>query len=74
MTTTPDAFVDTPAHWGSDVDEEAMVASISDALDAPDAPSTLTIPLAVTPVAPAVTDTDAMIARSRAGRMVARSP
>ena len=71
VTTTPDAFVDTPAHWGSDVDAEAMVASISDALDAPDAPSTMTIPLVVTPVAPAVTDTDAMIARSRAGRMVA---
>ena len=49
VTTTPDAFVDTPAHWGSDVDEEAMLASISDALDAPDAPSTMTIPLVVAP-------------------------
>jgi vancomycin resistance protein YoaR len=71
VTTTTDGYGDTPATWGSDVDEAAMVASISDALASPDAPSTLTMPLAVTPVAPAVTDVDAMIARSRADRIVA---
>ena len=48
-----------------------MTSTISDALAAPDAPSTLAVPLAVTPIAPSVTDTDAMIARSRADRMIA---
>ncbi len=71
VTPTADGYQETPAVWGRDVDENAMVASISQALAAPDAPSTLTLPLAVTPVAPAVTDVDAMIARSRADRMVA---
>jgi vancomycin resistance protein YoaR len=66
-----DAFVDTPAQWGRDVDQAAMVAAITEALAAPDAPAALTIPLEVVPVAPAVTDVDAMIARSRANRMIA---
>jgi vancomycin resistance protein YoaR len=71
VTTTPDGYANTPAAWGRDVDQAAMVASISDALDSPDAPATLSMPLAVTPVAPTVTDVDAMIARSRADRMIA---
>lgn len=66
-----DGFSDTPALWGRDVDQAAMVAAISDALASPDAPAALTIPLEVAPVAPAVTDVDAMIARSRANRMIA---
>ncbi len=71
VTSGPTGFVDTPALWGRDVDEAAMVASISEALASPDAPAALTIPLAVVPVAPVVTDVDAMIARSRANRMIA---
>jgi vancomycin resistance protein YoaR len=66
-----DGFIDTPALWGRDVDQAAMVAAISDALASADAPAALTIPLGVAPVAPAVTDVDAMIARSRANRMIA---
>ena len=64
-------FIDTPALWGRDVDQAAMIAAISEALASPDAPAALTIPLEVAPVAPAVTDVDAMIARSRANRMTA---
>ncbi len=71
ITTTLDGFTDTPAVWGRKVDEAVMVASISDALASPDAPATQTMPLAVTPVAPAITDIDAMIARSRGSRMIA---
>lgn len=68
--TGPDAFAETPAVWGRDVNEAAMAATITTALSPTDAPAQLTLPLAVDPVAPAVTDTDAMIARSRAGRIV----
>jgi vancomycin resistance protein YoaR len=71
VTSGPTGFVDTPAVWGRDVNEAAMVASISQALASPDAPAALTIPLSVVPVAPTVTDVDAMIARSRANRMIA---
>jgi vancomycin resistance protein YoaR len=64
-------YLETAAVWGRGVDQAAMVASISKALSSPDAPSELSIPLAVVPVAPTVTDVDAMIARSRADRMIA---
>jgi vancomycin resistance protein YoaR len=71
VTTTPAAFVTTASQTGSDVDEDAMLATISEALAVPDAPATLSIPLAVQPVAPQVTDAEATVARLRAGRMVA---
>jgi vancomycin resistance protein YoaR len=71
VTSGPAGFVDTPAVWGRDVDEAAMVATITQALNPPDAPAALTIPLAVVRVAPAVTDVDAVIARVRADRMIA---
>ncbi len=71
VTTGTTDYEDTPAVWGRLVDQAAMTSTISDALAAPDAPSTLAVPLAVTPIAPSVTDTDAMIARSRADRMIA---
>ena len=71
VTPATDGFIDTPAQWGREVDQAAMVATISDALASPDAPAALAIPLEVAPVAPAVTDVDAMIARSRANRMIA---
>ena len=71
VTASSTGMVDTAAVWGRTVDVPAMTSSISAALAAPDAPSTLSIPLAVVPVAPAVTDVDATIARSRANRMVA---
>jgi len=71
VATTPDGYAETPAAWGRDVDQAAMVASISDALAAADAPATMTMPLAVTPVSPAITDVDATVARSRADRMIA---
>ena len=64
-------FIDTPAVWGRNVDQAAMIAAITEALASPDAPAALSIPLTVAPVAPAVTDVDAMIARSRANRMTA---
>jgi len=68
--TGPDAFTETSAAWGRDVNEAAMAAAISTALGPTDAPAQLAMSLAVDPVAPAVTDIDAMIARSRADRMV----
>ena len=71
VTPTASGFVDNPAVWGRQVDQAAMVASISDSLAAVDAPATLTLPVAVAPVAPTITDVDAMIARSRADRMIA---
>jgi vancomycin resistance protein YoaR len=71
VTAGPDAFVDTPALWGRDVDEAAMVAAITEALASPEAPAAVTIPLKVAAIRPAVTDVDAMIARLQAGRMVA---
>jgi vancomycin resistance protein YoaR len=64
-------FIETPAVWGRNVDQAAIVAAITEALASPDAPTALTIPLKVSPVAPAVTAVDAMIARSRANRMAA---
>lgn len=67
---TPDSFSQTAAVWGRDVDEAATVAAVEAALAPVDAPATTTLPLAVTPVAPTITDTDAMVARSRADRMV----
>ena len=63
-------LIDTAAIWGRSVDQTAMVAAITAALAAPDAPATISTDLAVVPVSPAVTDTDAMIARSRANRML----
>ena len=67
--TGPDAFTETPAVWGRDVNEAAMAATISAKLGPTDAPAQLTLPLVVDPVAPAVTDIDAMIARNRAARI-----
>ena len=66
-----DGYDETSAVWGREVDQAAMTATITEALAKPDAPSSLSVPLAVTPIAPAVTDIDAMIAKSRASRMVA---
>jgi len=64
VTAAPTGLVDTPAVWGRTVDVAAMTSSISAALAAPDAPATMSIPLAVvswiqtrstiTPVAPLV--------------------
>ncbi len=71
VSTGPAGFVDTPAIWGRQVDQAAMTATINETLASPDAPSSLAVPLEVSPVAPAVTDVDAMIARSRATRMIA---
>jgi vancomycin resistance protein YoaR len=71
VTVGTDGLVDTKAVWGREVDQAAMTASISEALAAPDAPSSVTIPLEVSPVAPSVTDVDAAVARSRANRMLA---
>ena len=71
MSTGPAGFVDTPAIWGRQVDQAAMTATINESLASPDAPSSLAVPLEVSPVAPAVTDVDAMIAHSRANRMIA---
>jgi vancomycin resistance protein YoaR len=67
----PAGFVETAATWGRDVDEAAMATAITEALASPTAPSSMTVPLAVEPVAPAVTDIDGMIAVSRADRMAA---
>ena len=66
-----DGYDETSAVWGREVDQASMTTTISEALAKPDAPSSLSVPLAVTPIAPAVTDIDAMIAKSRASRMVA---
>lgn len=71
VTAGTDEFIDSPALWGRAVDQAAIIAAITEALAAPDAPAALAIPLAVAPVAPAVTDVDAMIARSRGNRMIA---
>ncbi len=71
VSTGPAGFVDTPAIWGRQVDQAAMTATINESLAEPDAPSSLAVPLEVSPVAPAVTDVDAMIAHSRANRMIA---
>jgi vancomycin resistance protein YoaR len=71
VTVGTDGLVDTRAVWGREVDQAAMTASISEELASPDASSSVTIPLAVSPVAPPVTDVDAMVARSRANRMMA---
>ncbi len=64
-------YTETAAVWGRDVDEASTAAAIEAALQPVDAPTTVALPLAVTPVAPTITDTDAMVARSRADRMVA---
>ena len=64
-------YTETAAVWGRDVDEAATAAAIQTALQPVDAPSTVALPLVVTPVAPTITDTDTMVARSRADRMVA---
>jgi vancomycin resistance protein YoaR len=63
-------FVATPAVFGREVDQPAMVAAISEALASPNAPAALILPLEVAPVAPAVTDVDALMARLRAARMI----
>ncbi len=65
------AFIDPPALWGRSVDQPGMIAAITEALASPAAPAAVSIPLEVSPVVPAVTDVDAMIARWRAQRMVA---
>ncbi len=64
-------YTETPAVWGRDVDQAATATAIQEALLPVDAPSTVDLPLVVTPVAPTITDTDAMVARSRADRLIA---
>jgi vancomycin resistance protein YoaR len=68
---TTSGFTETAAVWGRDVDEASTAAAIQAALQPVDAPTTVALPMAVTPVAPTITDTDAMVARSRADRMIA---
>ncbi len=71
VATGPAGFTDDAATWGRKVDQAATVALIAPVLDSTAAPAALTVPLVVDAVSPSVTDVDTMIARSRAGRMVA---
>ena len=69
VTRTTEGFAETPAVWGRHVDQTSTASAINAAISAADAPQDLALPLEVESIQPAVTDTDAMIARSRAGRM-----
>lgn len=67
---TRDGFSETSAVWGRHVDQMSTASAISAAISTVDAPQDLVLPLDVESIQPVVTATDAIIARSRAGRMV----
>jgi len=64
-------FVARPARWGRLGDANGLMRSIATSLADVAAPAEITIPLKLLPIAPAVDDVDAMIARVSAERMVA---
>ncbi len=66
-----DGYDIAPATWGRTYDHAAVLAAIVDRVGAVDAPAVVVVDATMTPVAPAIDDTDTEIARTTADRMVA---
>ena len=68
---TKEGFVTKPAQWGRLVDATALMKTLATRMADVATPATITVPLELRPIPPAVDDVEAMIARTSAERMVA---